>query len=209
MITLLNARSDQRAAAALKRAPNVQLDELVVCSLEPWDDVWRRNQFVCAELGRRNRDRKIAFVTPPRDLSNAVRRRHWSRLCPQRDWSPEGLSNITVSTPTKALPNTLSAGRVFNSSLLKNHVRAVMRGLEIRRPILWVNDHSAAPLLDSIDAAAVVYDITDDWTSSGQAPWLLKLIRKQYEQLCRRADVALMAGAARIRPPYRKSRSGA
>jgi teichuronic acid biosynthesis glycosyltransferase TuaH len=166
--------------------------DLIFISLERWDDVWRRNQFVCAELARRDPASKILFLTPPRDLSNAVRSRDWSRLRPQREWSPVELSNITVSTPTKALPNTLSAGRAFNARMVRDHVRAMMRRHEVRRPVLWVNDHSAVHLLDSIDAAAVVYDITDDWTSSGQAPWLLELIRKQDAELCRRADAVIV-----------------
>ena len=44
------------------------MSDLVVCSLEPWDDVWRRNQFLVDGLLRRDPDLRVLFVEPPSDL---------------------------------------------------------------------------------------------------------------------------------------------
>ena len=38
--------------------------ELVVCSLEAWDDVWRRNQFLVDALLRRLPELRVLFVEP-------------------------------------------------------------------------------------------------------------------------------------------------
>ena len=48
--------------------------DLLFLSLEHWDDIWRRNQFVCATLARRHPDMKILFSGPARDVSHAARR---------------------------------------------------------------------------------------------------------------------------------------
>ena len=166
--------------------------DLIFISLEPWDDIWRRNQFVCAEWARRHAGGRVLFVTPPRDVSNALRRGKLGALRGRGVWSPAGLENVIVAAPTKMLPHTLAAGRAVNALLLRRHVRRMMRKLGLRRPVLWINDHAAGHLAGSVEASAVVYDITDDWTSSGQAAWLLELVRRQDEALCRAADAVIV-----------------
>ena len=50
---------------------------LVVCSLEAWDEVWRRNQFLVRELLAADPDRRVLFVEPAFDVLHE--RRHPSR----------------------------------------------------------------------------------------------------------------------------------
>src|ERR1700678_1970235 len=52
----------------------VKMRDLIFVSLEDWDDVWRRNQFLCAALARRFPEIKILFVGLPRNVSNDLRR---------------------------------------------------------------------------------------------------------------------------------------
>ena len=59
------------------------LDELVVLSLEQWDDVWRRNQFFVDALLGRNPGLRVLFVEPPADPIHDIaqrRRPTFSRL---------------------------------------------------------------------------------------------------------------------------------
>jgi hypothetical protein len=90
------------------------MKKLIFVSLESWDDIWRRNQFVCAELARRYPDMRILFVCPPRDVSNAIRTRRLGLLRGPNNWHPEGFPNITVTRPLKLLPSTLAIGRWVN-----------------------------------------------------------------------------------------------
>ncbi|MGE0307285.1 MAG: glycosyltransferase family 2 protein, partial [Acidimicrobiia bacterium] len=46
---------------------------IMVCSLEPWDEVWRRNQFLVRELLRRDPNRQVLWVEPAFDIV------HWLR----------------------------------------------------------------------------------------------------------------------------------
>ena len=107
---------------------------LIFVSLENWDDIWRRNQFVCAELARRYPDMQILFVCPPRDVSNAIRTRRLASLRGPNNWHPEGFRNITVTKPLKLLPSTLAVGRWVNDLMARVHVRGMLRLL---------NDHGS------------------------------------------------------------------
>ncbi len=100
---------------------------LIFVSLENWDDIWRRNQFVCAELARRYPDMQILFVCPPRDVSNAIRTRRLGSLRGPNNWHPEGFPNITVTKPLKLLPSTLAVGRWVNDFMVRVHVRGMLR----------------------------------------------------------------------------------
>lgn len=55
----------------------MSLRELVVCSLESWDQVWRRNQYFLDGLLRRNPELRVLVVEPAADPIHAALHRHW------------------------------------------------------------------------------------------------------------------------------------
>jgi hypothetical protein len=61
--------------------------DLVVLSLEDWDDIWRRNQFLVDELLKLSPARRVLFVEPASDVLHAMR----TRTVPPRP----GLRQIT------------------------------------------------------------------------------------------------------------------
>ncbi len=64
------------------------LHELVVCSLESWDEVWRRNQFLADALLYRFPALRVLFVEPPADVLfdlTQLRRPVWPRMKTLRD----------------------------------------------------------------------------------------------------------------------------
>src|ERR1043165_9558299 len=69
--------------------------DLIFVSMEDWDDVWRRNQFVCAELARRYPQSKILFVGLAKDVSNRLRRGKFADLTARRTYTVPGYPNIT------------------------------------------------------------------------------------------------------------------
>jgi glycosyltransferase involved in cell wall biosynthesis len=121
------------------------MDTLIFVSLESWDDIWRRNQFVCAELARRYPDMRILFVCPPRDVSNAIRTRRFDVLRGPNNWHPDGYANITVTRPLKLLPSTLAIGRWVNDFMARRYVR------RMAREIKPANLLAAAPVPSSRD----------------------------------------------------------
>lgn len=133
------------------------VDELVVCSLEPWDDVWRRNQFLVDALLRRNAQLRVLFVEPPADPLHDI----WSARLPllPRMRRVPGQDRLTALRPFKLLPRAVGH---FADALLHRQVLLAVRALRFNRPLLWINDVTYAPLIERTDWPSL-YDVTDDW----------------------------------------------
>lgn len=157
--------------------------DLVVCSLESWDEVWRRNQFLVRELLELDPARRVLFVEPPVDLHPDLRRRRGGgrglRVAGGRE-------RLWLLEPTKALPRIV--GPFADRSLARQVRRAVVE-LGFVRPTLWVNDSAYASLLGTVPWP-VVYDITDDWLLLESTP------RRQLARLRRREDLLLREASA-------------
>src|SRR5271165_2604778 len=111
--------------------------DLIFVSMENWDEVWRRNQFLCAGLTRRCPQRKILFVTPALDVSNSVRHGDWRTLQSKTTWSVPGMPNITVMHPLEFAPTSVPAGRKLNEQMARAQVRRAVRRLGLQSPLLW------------------------------------------------------------------------
>ena len=138
--------------------------DLVVGSLEPWDDVWRRNQYLVDELLRAGTVGRVLFVEPPADPTNDLAARRRPRLGAGLRAGPSGVApgRLWLDQPTKPLPRRADPG--FDARRARAVLRAARRaGLD--RPVVWVNDPSFAPLLDAAPGR-VLYDVTDDWLAS-------------------------------------------
>ncbi len=167
------------------------MPDLIFVSIEDWDEVWRRNQFLCAGLARRHPEMKILFVGQPRDVSRHLRTREGLQGKKAIGQAP-GFPNITLFHPLKLLPNTLTAGRLANEALQRAQVRRAAREVGVEKPVLWLNPHQAVHMAGRMGERAVIYDITDDWTSIEQPEWLRRLTIRQDEALCRKADAVIV-----------------
>jgi glycosyltransferase involved in cell wall biosynthesis len=139
--------------------PNI-LSELVVCSLEPWDEVWRRNQVFTDNLLRRNPGLRVLFVEPPADPLFDLTR--WRAPATPRLRVIGYDGRLRAFRPLKVLPRR--AG-VLADHLLRSQVRLTARLLDFSRPTLWINDVTYSPLIRST-GWPTVYDVTDDWLAA-------------------------------------------
>jgi teichuronic acid biosynthesis glycosyltransferase TuaH len=131
---------------------------LVVCSLESWDDIWRRNQFFVRELTRRDPNLRVMFVEPPFDWIHQLRQRDGSRRHRGlRSARPD--ARVLTLQPAKYFPRLF--GRSADGSLRRQIVDAARR-LGFANPTLWINDLSYAELAATTGWPSL-YDITDDW----------------------------------------------
>ena len=134
---------------------------VVVCSLEAWDEVWRRNQFFVEGLLGRDPLLRVLFVEPPFDYLLKLRSgRPTGRKRGIR--SARGDGRLLLFQPAKYLPRML--GEAADRSL-RRQVRLASRRVGFDEPTLWINDASYARLMQESDWATV-YDITDDWLHS-------------------------------------------
>lgn len=139
------------------------MTDLVVISLERWDDVWRRNQHLVAGLLRQDPDLRVLFVEPPADPTNDLRSRRRPRFG-RRTREVDGVApgRLWAYRPVKWLPRRID--RWADERLARSVMRAARR-LGMRHPLLWINDPGMAPLADR-SGWPTAYDITDDWLAA-------------------------------------------
>jgi glycosyltransferase involved in cell wall biosynthesis len=133
------------------------LGELVVCSLEAWDEVWRRNQFFVSALLRRRPGLRVLFVEPAADPFFDVASRRKPTPPRLRRISDDG--RLLALRPVKTLPRRVGG---LADALLLAQVRLGARALGFTNPTLWINDVTYAPLISATRWASL-YDVTDDW----------------------------------------------
>lgn len=140
--------------------------ELVVVSLEEWNEVWRRNQHLIVGLLQRDPGLRVLFVEPSTDPLHAARtgvsprpgrglRRgpHLAGVAPDALWLYE---------PTKLLPRRVDPDQDVRWA--KAVARAARRS-RLSEPLLWVNDPRGVEVLEHTGWPSL-YDITDDWLAA-------------------------------------------
>ncbi|HWK92897.1 MAG TPA: glycosyltransferase [Luteimicrobium sp.] len=152
---------------------------LVVVSLEPWDQVWRRNQYLVAGLLRTDPDLRILFVEPPSDMAYAALRRSQPRrgrgLRPGPDLDGVEADRLWLYEPTKLAPRRVAPG--YDARRARRIVHAAHR-LGFDHPTLWINDLGGSALLRS--GLPSLYDVTDDWLAADRpAPERDRLARDE------------------------------
>ena len=163
--------------------------DLVVCSLEMWDDVWRRNQFLVAGLLDAEPALRVLYVEPCADptfeLSMRRRPRRGRGL---RDQPAVAAGRLYTYQQTKPAPRQL--GTWVDAALTAQLLRAARR-LGLRDPILWINDPSRAPLVRRTGWPCL-YDITDDWVAAERPGRVQARTRANEDELMRRCDAVVV-----------------
>ena len=156
-MTAFRGPSSTRRRACRGTSTSRTLGDIVVCSLDPWDDVWRRNQFLVDELLRRNPLMRVLFVEPAADVLFDLWRRRLPTRPRLRKLSADG--RLRAFRPLKALPRRLGS---MADQILLQQVLSATRLTRLDRPVLWINDVTYAPLIRRTGWPSV-YDVTDDW----------------------------------------------
>ena len=155
-----------------------------MASLEPWDEVWRRNQYVIDGLLRADRELEVLFIEPAADPLFALSSgRRASRGRGLR--SADGYDGrLRLYEPTKALPRR--AGSIADRLVTAGIRRAVSR-LGWRDGLLWVNDPGQSALVDVFGWPSL-YDMTDDWVAADRGAREHERIVAGDAELMRRCD---------------------
>lgn len=170
--------------------------DLVFVSLEPWNAIWRRNQFLCAHLAHRFPDMRLLFVESPLFLPHLVRERKRVPSFARRLKRIEEFPNIRVFTPFKPLPNPLPGGRALNEATMRAQIGRAARLVGVRDPLLWLNPFDFGFLTNSLNEYGVVYDITDDWELAAGSEEEKARIERLDREMCRRADLTVVCSRA-------------
>lgn len=156
--------------------------DLVVLSLEAWDDVWRRNQYLIDGLLRSDPALRVLFVEPSNDLLHSALSGRGIR--PGRGLRvADGYGGrLHLLQPDKLLPRI--AGPLADA-LLRRSARDAARRLGMRNPVLWVNDPGWAGLAAATGWPSV-YDMTDDWLAADRPDRELRRIARNEDVLMER-----------------------
>ena len=142
---------------------------MICFSLEPWNEVWRRNQLMVTELLRLRPEMRVLFAETPIDVLWAARQGQRPTSTGLRPIGDTG--RLWAVAPRKWLPRRIRPG---TDASLARQVLAVGRKLGFERPLLWINDCTYAPLVRRTGWPSV-YDVTDDWLlANGDARWLAR-----------------------------------
>ena len=150
---------------------------VALVSLEPWDDVWRRNQHLSAALVRGGRVRRLDVVEPP-------------TLRPDRGPRREPLPAVRVVAPRLLLPKRAGGLRELGTRLRLG----ALQGADA----LWVND-PALGVHCLRRGQRVVYDVTDDWRTYDFPPRVLRRVVAAEDVLARRARTVVCSEVLRER----------
>jgi teichuronic acid biosynthesis glycosyltransferase TuaH len=140
---------------------------VALLSLEPWDEVWRRNQHLASQLVRQRLVEELIFVEPAARGTG-------------RTFSPE--PGLRVVRPRLPVPRRLGGLGLLGLRLK----RSLLRDADL----LWVND---APLgVHCLDRARpAIYDVTDDWRSSDLPSRILRRLVRAEDALTRGGQVVV------------------
>ena len=170
------------------------MSDLVVVSLEAWDQVWRRNQYLVAGLLLADPGLRVLFVEPAADPLFALanrRRPEWAHgLTPVE--LPGASGRLWSYQPSKCLPRRIdpTSDQRWATSIARRAAR-----LGFGEPFLWINDPGGANLLEATGWPAL-YDITDDWLEAERtSAEHERLVRHEQFLLDRCAEVVVCSPA--------------
>jgi teichuronic acid biosynthesis glycosyltransferase TuaH len=159
--------------------------DLVVFSLEAWDDIWRRNQYLIDGLLHRDPGLRVLFVEPSNDVLHTL-------LAGRRVSASRGLraadgydGRLQLLQPHKVVPRSAGPGA---DALLRRSVRTAVARLGFASPVAWINDPGWAHILPATGWPAV-YDMTDDWLAADRS-------EREHDRLVRNESILMTRSAA-------------
>jgi len=164
---------------------------VVVFSLEPWDDVWRRNQYLVDGLLEQMPDLRVVFVEPATDhLFDLVTSRRTVRAAGLRR-APEYEGRLLLYQPSKWLPRALGP---LADALLRAGLARALRRAGATDQLLWVNDPGWAHAVEGHSGPSL-YDITDDWLAADRASRELARLARNESLLLERCDLVVVCSS--------------
>jgi glycosyltransferase involved in cell wall biosynthesis len=135
---------------------------------------------------------RILFVGMPRNVGQHLKARKIAPLLAPSTVTVREFPNITVTRPWRVGPETYDWGLRWNERLCRKHLQRWVEKLRLRDPVLWINSHGSYFLADHIDHSGLIYDITDDWTTSTQTEIDRRRTVAADAALCRGADATIV-----------------
>ena len=144
----MNSQPRMRTSAGQQNPGGRSALRVGLLSLDPWDEIWRRNPHLATRLVADGVIDHLVFVTPP------------AGGLAWRSWRQSPLPRIDVVTPPLIIPR-----RYGGHYMLSLWLRRTLADVDL----LWINDPVAGVGALRVGQPAV-YDVTDDWREMSQDP---------------------------------------
>jgi glycosyltransferase involved in cell wall biosynthesis len=161
--------------------------DLICIAAVDWLGIRNRSQQLMTRFSRHNR---VLYVNPPvsmlaplREPVLANKRQAWKQGPVQVD------ENLYVLDLPMVLPfaSRLPFVNAKNQQRVGGAIRAAVRSLGFRNPLLWTYLHTSADLIDKLEKSMVVYDCVDEHGAfPGHDP---RVVAAMEDRLVRQADV--------------------
>ncbi|WP_243062403.1 glycosyltransferase [Humibacter sp. RRB41] len=161
---------------------------LVVVSLEAWDDMWRRNQYLVDGLLRSDPSLEVLFVEPPTDPLYAMRSGEIARRGAGLRTVDDYDGRLRLYQSTKVFPRRAGT---WVDGRLAHDIRRVVNRLGWTNGVLWVNDPGSAAVIDALGWPCL-YDMTDDWVAADRGSRDHDRIAAGDAELLRRSDEVIV-----------------
>lgn len=148
----------------------------------PWHGVWTRQNHFARRLARQGA--RILYVENPTALRSRLK-------AGGRGAEPvEVEPGITVMSLPLQIPGARTSSLVakLNGRRFAAAVRRQMRRMGMARPLVWCRIPLSVEALEHLDAASVVYDVTDDYEYYARSDGERRLTRLREARLAARAD---------------------
>lgn len=161
---------------------------MLMFSLEAWDGIWRRNQYLVDGLLRADASLRVVFVEPAVDVVHEAR--SGRRVRRGAGWRiGEGYrGRLALFQPTKWMPRLAGP---FADASLRGQVRGAVQKAGWWPDIVWINDPGWAEF-DPTLSAPVVYDVTDDWTAADRPERERERTVRHHDRLLRESDAVIV-----------------
>ena len=164
--------------------------DIICCSTDDWDEIWRRRQHLCNGLSKKDWIGKILFVEPAFSMWSNLRR---LRLNDSKNIEKIRKINdkIYVFKPIWPLPFVrFNMIRKLNFDIYLKQVKKQMRKLDLRNVITWFSHPSYESIAGKFGEKMIWYDCTDDWS---KMPAITKhtarIFERQQDEIIRKANI--------------------
>jgi teichuronic acid biosynthesis glycosyltransferase TuaH len=184
---LLSSNSELEPTAVTPSTTMDSVHRLLFFSLEDWDQVWRRNQFICSELFARYPNLQILWVSPPYDFSHAPT--HIDPRVLRLSVNPP-LPKMSLFKPLKLLPNVI--GKQVNNYSMRSQIEGAVKKLGWVDFDVWINDQKARNYFPKNGVKKLLYDVTDDWTQFEQPERVKNAVIADDQWMLQHADEVIV-----------------
>ncbi len=138
--------------------------DIICCSTDNWDNVWRRRQHLCNEFSKKEWIENILFVEPACSIWSDLKKLNFNEFKTMGRIKKIG-EKTYVFKPMWPLPFVrFNIIRKLNLNIYLNQVKREIKRIGLRNIVTWFSYPSYEHIAGKFGERLIWYDCTDDWS---------------------------------------------